>query len=1480
MTKKIFAMFLAVLMVVSMLPTSVFAANECPGKNDPKHSTSNCDYTVVKVTDPTCGTDGHTSYKCNKCGYTFAEKTADATGEHSFVAGEGKAPTCVTPGYEAGLECEVCGLVKPGKEIPALDKDAESCEWELVSGYDCDDKNGKLVFKCAFCGATKEEKRTDDAHDHAIYWGQYVAISATEAAFFCYYGIPGVEGYTGCSHYVVADIKNAHDCAEYLFDVAEVPATCTTDGMKAYEQCRVCNTKYTYIDGELTALTAKVIEDEEFIIKAGHTFAVEPTCADTLMQCTVCNKYVNPGVEHDIDWKNIPDTDKQDPTCLKPGYMYDTCANCKVKELKILEALGHNEITVTMPSTCGTYAYTFTYCTHENCDAPVLSDLASDYAVATGLTTVVYDDNGMSYSVKVAKPAVTTNLSKGFILGMNQENLGKELFFNGTTKEGYSYYMATTADAAEAVTMYVEKLENFRDRYLMYFVDAAGVKTYIQIYKASNGYKNIGLTTETPSTYWQWDATLNTLVTVVDDDVYFMGVQNNKNYDTFQALKYNPNYDNFEMMPYTMSAKTGVQLTGFTFDVKGGYNAEEHVYDVELGSIVLPTCTKAGSYDMVCVYCFDTVTVEIPAGCANNLIYAAKFGMNTTCAPATAADLTAAGIKNTAPAADATCTEGAYQYYKCSECEDVFKVTLSAPLGHHMSIFHDDTAALSHTKLSGYIGYDCAYCDYAIKLETISWKNANKLYDSVEDAAKDHTLSATYTLSKYGNCTVTGILLYTCTECNKNVRVRRWEEIDGKLYPTGEHAGERLYHQDPTCTAEGYHITYQCARCDAIIGNKALGETETLKKLPHSYVEVNTLGAAALKALGLKEYKAAPCDEPNYTNTKYICLVCGDKKSDGTTLLRQETLNGCEGDTIEVYACHCGEIHIRSLGSYDHKWAMVPAVAVGDKRADGSKVKAGDADITYQAPTCYQLGWYMVICEYCGVSGKQPIATVEHENAAGEKFTDSCLDEVTDRHCVVCCEAFDHARFGADHKNCTKTHKVGKKDVYDCLTQYHVHTYCTETCAVDCTDHCNGFNAGCLAFIDDGCQVPSFCHYKLAANRPSTCVQDAHYLEICTDCKEEVMTPAEVNKDIEPAGTVISEGYIYFYGHKPVAAEAIFANYTYLDVKYQEVIVNADGEFELVDEYIPDAQFIEYKAPTFNAEGYAKFYCAECEAVVEQVLPKLSGIGFELDVNNANGSDEYTYGSLVEVIVSINGNDVDINSFSFEVESGFQYVGYETLNNELFNITVTDAKYEATSAIISGVAANTADGKMQNININGKTELVKLFFRVDNAAATKGNFEFEIRTTENEDGETVLVDDVRKWTGAKKTVSVLDEIVMIDKSIDIDLFMDFDRNGIASTSDLSLALMLLTGEHPTGATYDVTVDMNKDGVITLEDLAIGHNLLVGNVKYTEVYLMGISGAELDMYTAEMTKFCVHCGQDGITEDTNYCPNCGRNPHAK
>ena len=238
MTKKIFAMFLAVLMVVSMLPTTVFAAATCPGKGE--HTLENCTYTLVKVTAPTCGAMGFTTYKCDKCGETFAESWVPATGAHQWIDLPAQAPTCAKPGYEAGQQCAVCGLPVPGKEIPQLDKNATECEWVDLTPYINCETGGVKKFECAYCGATwelevKAGKHTwDNANPKLVKPATLTENGVAEVTCTTCLEVKEVEVLFTHTH----DHVNP---ADYIFVYDQVDATCTTAGMKSYMQCRVCD---------------------------------------------------------------------------------------------------------------------------------------------------------------------------------------------------------------------------------------------------------------------------------------------------------------------------------------------------------------------------------------------------------------------------------------------------------------------------------------------------------------------------------------------------------------------------------------------------------------------------------------------------------------------------------------------------------------------------------------------------------------------------------------------------------------------------------------------------------------------------------------------------------------------------------------------------------------------------------------------------------------------------------------------------------------------------------------------------------------------------------------------------------------------------------------------------------------------------------------------------------------------------------------
>jgi hypothetical protein len=176
------------------------------------------------------------------------------------------------------------------------------------------------------------------------------------------------------------------------------------------------------------------------------------------------------------------------------------------------------------------------------------------------------------------------------------------------------------------------------------------------------------------------------------------------------------------------------------------------------------------------------------------------------------------------------------------------------------------------------------------------------------------------------------------------------------------------------------------------------------------------------------------------------------------------------------------------------------------------------------------------------------------------------------------------------------------------------------------------------------------------------------------------------------------------------------------------------------------------------------------------------------------------------------------------------------------------------------MASNDRFTDKQNVIVNGEIAVVKLYFRVAAEKAAELKFSFANA----------------KATQIVKNAPVAVDCAFADKTIKTRTFLDFNKNGEFSVNDLYLAMSLLTGEHPTGATYDVTLDLNKDGEVTLEELSIAYSYYVGNNTKAELFTMGMSEAEIALVLGTNTLHCVQCGGE-IEGYEVYCPHCGRNP---
>ena len=172
-TKKVLSLVLMMIMILSSVPMTSFAANTMcsiighdlemvvtkaatcteSGLKTEKCTRSNCGYEtgkteminreghtdeIIQATSPTCGTPGNTAGAyCKKCGAITVECTPiEATG-HILVDFSAVQPTCGVNGMNAGKKCSICNeIVTGGEPIIAGDHDYKQVSFTAGSCKD------------------------------------------------------------------------------------------------------------------------------------------------------------------------------------------------------------------------------------------------------------------------------------------------------------------------------------------------------------------------------------------------------------------------------------------------------------------------------------------------------------------------------------------------------------------------------------------------------------------------------------------------------------------------------------------------------------------------------------------------------------------------------------------------------------------------------------------------------------------------------------------------------------------------------------------------------------------------------------------------------------------------------------------------------------------------------------------------------------------------------------------------------------------------------------------------------------------------------------------------------------------------------------------------------------------------------------------------------------------------------------------------
>lgn len=346
-TKKLLAFVLACLMVASVFPAMVFAAEEtCPGHGE-EHTLANCSYTFVEEIIGDCSSENpderwtREKYSCNVCGDFFYKPTGIIAHDYEVVEEQVDA-TCAVPGKTAVLKCTKCGDITGGEEIVV---EHEFSEHPVLN----EDKT-LAVWTCKNCDATKTAAIIDDTVTEPVET-EPVETEPVETE-------PVPEP---CQH----------SNPDY---VLKTP-TCTTHG-DYHWFCDICGLVINFkTDKDLDML--KEMFPYRADIQALRDLDTKP-------------------LGH--DWGEWTST----ATCLQAGTASRTCNRCGEEETKPAAATDHTWETCTKKATCSEVGYTFEYCTNEYCDGTKVSEqtakvgkteqtfnLGSEYCIKEGSFTVL-----------------------------------------------------------------------------------------------------------------------------------------------------------------------------------------------------------------------------------------------------------------------------------------------------------------------------------------------------------------------------------------------------------------------------------------------------------------------------------------------------------------------------------------------------------------------------------------------------------------------------------------------------------------------------------------------------------------------------------------------------------------------------------------------------------------------------------------------------------------------------------------------------------------------------------------------------------------------------------------------------------------------------------------------------------------------------------------------------------------------------------
>jgi|GEM_PF-2351053 len=808
------------------------------------------------------------------------------------------------------------------------------------------------------------------------------------------------------------DDEASYECTTHADELCEIECSFESDGVACGEEV---------MHSSASASGSKVVPT---VIAATHTHSYtvtvavirKPTCTQKGLEkrkCATCSSMTDVNTDalgHDLETKTVPSS------CTTQGYTYKKCkrdgcsyetaktgytpvkghdyskvigvkrsATCTEKGLEIrgcsrcsstteanTDALGHDMETKTVPSSCTTQGYTYQRCKR-----------GCGYETAKTNYTPV---KGHDYSIVAGVKRYATCTEKGLEIRACSRCSSTTEVNTGELGHDYEKRVVSPTCTARGYTVYTCKRSGCSYSYTGDYTNAKGHSTTTKTVPPS-------CTTQG----YSYDYCIRSGCTYKSE---------NKNYTAVLGHDYSKLVGTKREATCTEAGLGIFACTRCSSTTEGNIEKLGHLTNLK---IVSPTCTARGYSVITCtrdgcgysnVYDYKDAlghsisTKTVPPTCLTqgySYDYCTRNGCtykseNKNFTPVSGHDYSVlVGTKR-----EATCTEKGLGIFKCSTCsstteantielghlpvfnvteptceEDGYLITVCERKGCHYFDKVKTKDALGHDLLSlpykeptctqpGYTLHYCVRegCTYKCETDQTPYLGHDYIHKVVEPTCTQpgYTISGCQReccasdLEKYaftdpiGHNLVKKVVKPTCTSRGYTVY---YCDREGCTYSTTTDYVDALNHDtvtktvEPSCATKGYTLT-TCQR-DGCTYSKKTNEKDALG---HSYtVKVGTKRAPTCEEMGLYIFKCERCTSVTDGNVPALGHDKETRKVEATC-----TTKGCTLTTCKRRGC-----------GYSLRENVVDALG------HSYTVKVG----TKRAPTCEEMGLYILKCERC-----------------------------------------------------------------------------------------------------------------------------------------------------------------------------------------------------------------------------------------------------------------------------------------------------------------------------------------------------------------------------------------------------------------------------------------------------------------------------------------------------------------------------------